>query len=148
MTCDAFRDALFETLRGRPAGDGPAAHRSSCAPCARLAADIEANERVLRSARAPKAPPGTWAAIARELEKGRALPFRRLRIASWAAAAAVALLALSAFSSGPRAPRASLDLVVVEVRPESRRVFEPFLPSYGGSAGLLAVAGGPDRADR
>lgn len=146
MTCEKFRDALFETLRGRPAGDGFEAHRASCAPCARVQADIAANERVLRGATAPKAPPEVWASIARAVESGRSIPFRRTRFAAWAAVAAGLLIALS--MGVPRAPKPTLDVVFMEVRPETRQVFQSFLPRYEGSGGLLANAGGLDRLDR
>lgn len=143
MNCEQFRDALFETLRGRPAGDGFEAHRSSCAACARVQADIAANERVLRGATSPKAPAEVWAAIARTVESGRVAPFRRARVAALAAIAAGLLLALAMLA--PTAPKPTLDVVFMEVRPETRQVFQSLLPRYEGSGGLLASAGGFDR---
>jgi anti-sigma factor RsiW len=148
MNCETFRDGLFETLRGRASGSVLEAHASACPACARLKADIEANERVLRSARAPKAPPEVWAAIARAVEGGRVSPFRRLRLAVLGAAAAAALLAIAALVPGSGAARPTLDLVVVEVRPETSGAFQSFLPRYEGSGGLLAAAGGLDRIER
>ena len=143
MNCEQFRDALFETLRGRPAGDGFEAHRAICAACARVQADIAANERLLRGATAPKAPPEGWAAIPRAGDAGRGAPFRRARFAALAAVAAGLLLALAMLA--PATPKPTLDVVFMEVRPETRQVFQSFLPRYEGSGGLLASAGGFDR---
>jgi predicted anti-sigma-YlaC factor YlaD len=138
MTCETYRDGLFERLRGREAPAGHDAHAASCPACGALSGSILSNERILRAAAGPlKAPPEVWSAIAARIGQGRAVPFRRLR---WAAAAAAALLlGAFVFLAPDRSARPRLDLVVVDVRPEARRAFEPFLPSYAGGGALARL---------
>jgi predicted anti-sigma-YlaC factor YlaD len=137
MTCDAYRDGLFERLRGREAPAGLDAHAASCPACGALSSSILSNERLLRAAAGPlKAPPEVWSAIVARLSPGRAVPFRRLRRA---AAAAALLLGAFVLLAPDRSARPRLDLVVVDMRPEARRAFEPFLPSYAGGGALARL---------
>ena len=132
MNCETFRDRAFEYLQGSLQGDAAfEAHRASCAACAGALAGIRDNERILRAARVPTAPPDLWPRIASAVGQGRVAPFRALRVASVLAAAAVLLLAFSLVASIRSARRApTLDLVVQEVGSDSQRAFRTLVPRY------------------
>jgi anti-sigma factor RsiW len=125
-----FRDLVFDfldgTLRDRAAFD---AHRASCPACAESLRGIESNEKALAAARAPLAPAGLWPAIAARISEGRALPFRRTKIAAGLAAAAALLLSVTIFFS-EGSPRRRLHVVVQEVTPEAGRAFSALVPRY------------------
>jgi hypothetical protein len=132
MTCETFRDRVFDFLEGgladRAAFD---AHRAACPGCADVLRGIRENERILQAARAPSAPPELWSRIAAAL--ARPAPARRFRPGPWAAAAAL-LLAFAAFAGRPR-PR-TLTITVVNASPEAARAFSGFVPSYDGAVAL------------
>lgn len=132
MNCETFRDRAFDflqgTLRERPEF---AAHRASCPACAAALDGIRENERILAAARVPTAPADLWPRIAAAIGRDREIPFRRLRIASFVAAAAALLLAVTlivSIGSPKKAP--ALNLVVQEVGPESQRTFKALVPRY------------------
>lgn len=130
MTCAEFRDRVFDFLDGS-LQDGAAfeAHRASCPACAETIRGIRANEKTLAAARAPLAPPDLWTSIAAKISEGRALPFRRSRVAAgFAAAAAVVFSVALAFSGGSARPR--LDVVIREVAPEAGRTLGSLVPRY------------------
>jgi hypothetical protein len=132
MNCETFRDRAFDFLQGSlrdPAAFE--AHRASCAACAGALDGIRRNDRILAAARVPTAPADLWPRIAAAIGQDRAVPFRRLRIAAFAAAAAAVLLAVTVVAA-LRTPRMTptIDLVVQEVGPESQRTFKALLPRY------------------
>ena len=130
MTCERFRDRVFDFLDGTLAERAEfEAHRASCRACAETLHGIESNEKALGAARIPLAPAGLWPAIAARISEGRALPFRRTKIAAGLAAAAALLFSLALFFSAPPAkPR--LRVVVQEVGPEAGRAFGALVPRY------------------
>ena len=130
MTCESFRERVFDVLEGTP-GDRAAfeAHRASCPACAEILRGIEWNEKALAAARVPLAPAALWPAIASRLSEGRAAPFRRTKVAALLAAAAAFLLSLSLFfSAAPAKPR--LRVRFVEVPPEAGRTLGALVPRY------------------
>ncbi len=132
MTCDAFTDRVFDYLQGS-LREGRAAfevHRGACPACAARLDGIRENDRILSVARVPLAPPDLWPRIALAIAEARPIPFRRLRIASFLAAAAALLLVVTlvATSRTPKAPR--LNLIVQEVGPDSPRAFRSMVPRY------------------
>lgn len=128
MNCELFRDRVFDYLCCSE-GVEFESHRASCAACADLLQGIEANEKALAAARAPLAPASLWPAIAARISQGRALPFRRTKIAAGLAAAAALLFSIALLFSGPAAkPR--LDVVIQEVAPEAGRTMGALLPRY------------------
>ena len=132
MNCETFRDRAFDYLQGT-LQDAAAfdAHRGSCADCAGRLAGIRENERILSAARIPRAPADLWPRIALAIGQDRVVPFRRLRLASLAAAAAAVLIVAALFGSmSPWRRAPSLNLVVQEVGPESRRAFRTMVPRY------------------
>ncbi len=132
MNCELFRDRVFDFLEGALGCDekvGFAVHLESCTACAEMLRGIEANEKALTAARAPLAPASLWPAIAARLSEGRALPFRRTKIAAGLAAAAALLFSFALFFSGPAAkPR--LDVVIQEVAPEAGHTMGALVPRY------------------
>jgi hypothetical protein len=132
MTCEAFRDRVFDFLEGaladREAFD---AHRAACPRCADVLRGIRENEKLLRASRVPAAPPDLWSRIAEAV--ARPAPVRRFRLGPWAAAAAL-LLGLSAALAGRPAPRPTLR---VSFQEESHPGLAAFVPRYeGADAGL------------
>jgi anti-sigma factor RsiW len=132
MNCETFRDRAFDllqgTLRDRTEFES---HRDSCPACAEALQGIRENDRLLAAARVPTAPADLWPRIAAAIGRDREIPFRRLRIASFVAAAAALLLAftlLASIGSPRKAP--GLNLVVQEVGPESHRTFKALVPRY------------------
>jgi hypothetical protein len=132
MTCQAFSDLLLDYLQGRLLGDRAAfdAHRAACADCAARLEGIRENERILRAARVPTAPPDLWPRIAAAVAQGRPLPFRGLRVASFLAAAAALLLAFTLVATGRTDRTPPLNLIVQEVGPESGRALRSLVPKY------------------
>ena len=130
MNCEGFRDRAFDLLDGTLDDRAPfEAHRASCPACADALRGIEANEKALGAARAPLAPASLWPAIAARLSEGRALPFRRTKVATGLAAAAALLLSFALFfSAAPAKPR--LDVVVQEVSAEGGRTMGALVPRY------------------
>jgi len=132
MNCAKFSDRVFDYLQGSLRGDRAAfeAHRAGCPACADRLDGVRENERILTAARVPTAPPDLWPRIALAIAEARPIPFRRLRIASFLAAAAALLLVFALFSTSraPRAPR--LNLIVQEVGPDSPRAFRSMVPRY------------------
>jgi anti-sigma factor RsiW len=132
MNCDAFTDRVFDYLQGSLREDRAAfeAHRGACPACAGRLAGIRENDRILSAARVPLAPADLWPRIALAIAEARPMPFRRLRIASFLAAAAALLLVVTliATSRAPQAPR--LNLIVQEVGPDSPRAFRSMVPRY------------------
>ena len=149
MNCETFRDRAFDYLQGIPQGDAEfEAHRTSCAACAETLSGIRHNERVLMAARAPLAPPDLWPRIAVAIGRDRAVPFRRVRVASVLAAAAALLLAFSLVAtirSARLQPR--LNLVVQEVGPESQRAFRSLVPRYDDVDAATAMVDTMFRSD-
>jgi len=130
MNCELFRDRVFDLLEGTLGDRAPfEAHRASCPACAEATRGIEANEKALAAARVPLAPASLWPAIAARISQGRALPFRRTKIAAGLAAAAALLLSVALFFSGPDA-RPRLDVVIQEVAPEAGRTMGALVPRY------------------
>ena len=132
MNCETYRDRAFDFLQGT-LRDAAAfeAHRSSCPACSEKLAGIRENDRILSAVRVPSAPADLWPRIAAAIGQDRVVPFRRLRLASLAAAAAVVLVAVSLFASMGQSRRApTLNLVVQEVGPESHRAFRTLVPRY------------------
>jgi anti-sigma factor RsiW len=132
MTCDTFRDQAFDYLQG-DLRDASAfeAHRASCAACAAALQGIRENDRILSAARVPTAPADLWPRIAAAIGRDREIPFRRMRIASLAAAAAALLLAVTLFATMRSSrPAPTINLVVQEVGPESHRTFKALVPRY------------------
>jgi hypothetical protein len=103
MTCETFRDRVFDFLEGGLADrDAFDAHRAACPRCADVLRGIRENEKILRAARVPAAPADLWARIATAV--ARPAPVRRFALAPWAAAAAL-LIGFAALLGGPgRAP--------------------------------------------
>ncbi len=131
MTCEKFRDRVFDFLQGMlEEREAFEAHRASCATCARSLQGIELNEQVLSSARVPKAPADLWPRIAAAISQDRVVPFRRIRYAAAGAVAAAALLVVAIFASIRPSPAPRLNLVVREVGPESQRAFRSLVPRY------------------
>ncbi len=149
MTCETFRERAFDYLLGTLRGDADfEAHRASCAACAGTLAGIQDNERILRAARVPTAPPELWPRIAAAIGREPAVPFRRLRVASVLAAAAALLLAFTLVAtvrSARRAPK--LDLVVQEVGAESQRAFRSLVPRYDDVDAATAMVDTMFRSD-
>jgi len=132
MNCETFRDRAFDFLQGS-LHDAEAfeAHRASCASCSKALDGIRRNDRILSAARVPMAPPDLWPRIAAAIGQDRAIPFRRLRIATVAAAAAVLLLAVTLLATVPTGRKApTINLVVQEAGPESQRTFKALVPRY------------------
>lgn len=142
MNCETFRDRIFDLLQGslreREAFD---AHRDACAGCRGLLQDFSRQERLLGAARVPMAPPELWPRIAVSIGQVRVAPFRRLRIASFVAAAA-ALLLVALLGAGARTPAKTprFELVIQDVSPESRRAFSAFVPRYDDLDTAMAMA--------
>jgi len=149
MNCETFRERAFDYLQGTLRGDADfEAHRASCVACAATLAGIRDNERVLRAARVPTAPPELWPRIAAAIGPKRAAPFRALRVASVLAAAAVLLLAFSVVASIRSARRApKLDIVVQDVGPESQRAFRSLVPRYDDVDAATAMVDTMFRSD-
>ena len=149
MNCETFRERAFDYLHGTLQGDAAfEAHRASCAACAETLAGIRDNERVLRAARVPTAPPELWPRIAAALERDRVRPFRGLRVTSVLAAAAALLLAFSLVASIRSARRLpKLDLVVQDVGPESQRAFRSLVPRYDDVDAATAMVDTMFRSD-
>jgi hypothetical protein len=149
MTCETFRERAFDYLQGTLRGDAAfEAHRASCAACAGTLAGIQDNERILRAARVPLAPPELWPRIAAAIGPGRVEPFRALRVASVLAAAAALLLAftlVASIRSSHRSPK--LDLVVQDVGPESQRAFRSLVPRYDDVDAATAMVDTMFRSD-
>jgi len=132
MTCETFRDRAFDFLQGTLRdSEGFEAHRASCASCVGALEGIRRNDRVLSAARVPTAPPDLWPRIAAAIGQDRAIPFRRLRIAVFLAAAAALLLAFTLVAT-IRTPKRTptINLVIQEVGPESQRTFKALVPRY------------------
>jgi len=135
MNCETFRDRAFDYLQGTQGSlretEAFEAHRASCAACSKALEGIRRNDRILAAARVPLAPPDLWPRIAASIGQDRAIPFRRLRIATVLAAAAALLLAVTLVAT-VRTPRKSptINLVVQEVGPESQRTFKALVPRY------------------
>lgn len=132
MNCETFSDQVFDFLQGS-LREGRAefeAHRGSCADCAGRLEGIRENDRILSAARIPTAPADLWPRIASAIAEARPMPFRRLRIASFLAAAAALLLVVTLFatSRAPKTPR--LNLIVQDVGPDSPRAFRGLVPRY------------------
>lgn len=132
MTCEAFRDRVFDFLEGgladREAFD---AHRAACPRCADVLHGIRENEKLLRASRVPAAPADLWSRIAGAV--ARPAPVRRFRLGPWAAAAAALLLGLAAAIGRP-APRPALQ---VRFQEESHPGLAAFVPRYeAADAGL------------
>ena len=126
MNCEGFRDRVFDFLDGSLADRGSFdAHRAACAGCADVLRGIRENERVLRAARVPSAPPELWARIATAV--ARPAPVRRFPLAPWAAAAAV-LIGFVALLARPE-PAPSLK---VEFRDAADPGLAAFVPRYDG----------------
>lgn len=124
MTCETFRDRVFDFLDGTLDDRGGFdVHRAACAACADLLRGIRENERILRAARVPSAPPELWARIATAV--ARPAPVRRFAYAPWAAAAAL-LLGLGALWARP-APAPPLK---VEFRDAADPGLAAFVPRY------------------
>jgi len=125
MTCEEFRDRVFDFLEGgladRAAFD---AHRAACARCADVLSGIRENEKILRAARVPSAPADLWSRIATAV--ARPAPVRRFRLGPWAAAA-VLLLGLAGLVARP-APRPTLEVKFVEAREAGG--LAAFVPRY------------------
>jgi hypothetical protein len=149
MICETFRERAFDYLQGGLRGDADfEAHRASCASCAGTLAGIRENERVLRAARVPTAPPELWPRIAAAIGRDRVAPFRALRVASIVAAAAALLLAFSLVATLRHARRTpTLDLVVQDVGPESQRAFRPLVPRYDDVDAATAMVDTMFRSD-
>ncbi len=134
MNCEAFRDRVFDFLEGgladREAFD---VHRAGCAACADILRGIQLNERVLRAAGVPAAPPGLWSRIAAAV--ARPAPVRRFRPGPWAAAAAL-LIGLLAFAGRPSR---TLPIQVVDVDPSAARALGGFVPRYEAADSGLAL---------
>ena len=130
MNCETFRDRAFDFLQGS-LHDAEAfeAHRASCASCSKALDGIRRNDRILSAARVPMAPPDLWPRIAAAIGQDRAIPFRRLRIATVLAAAAALLLAVTLVAT-VRTPKPTINLVIQEVGPESQRTFKALVPRY------------------
>jgi anti-sigma factor RsiW len=132
MNCDAFTDRVFDYLQGSLRGERAEfeAHRAACPACAARLDGIRENDRILSAARVPLAPADLWPRIALAIAEARPIPFRRLRIASFLAAAAALLLVVTLVSTSrePRAPR--LNLIVQDVGPDSPRAFRSMVPRY------------------
>ena len=130
MSCERFRDLVFDFLDGSLADRaGFDAHRAACAGCADVLRGIRENERILRAARVPAAPPELWSRIAAAV--ARPAPVRRFRAGPWAAAAALLLAALAGLWARPE-PRPSLEVRFVEARDPGG--LAAFVPRY--DAGL------------
>jgi hypothetical protein len=128
MTCQEFRDRVFDFLEGKPV-PGFGGHRDACPACAELVRGIEHNERVLAAARAPVAAPDVWPEIARAIARARPVRFARLRLAGFAAAAAGLLLAAAVLFSGPP-PRRGPEIVIRKAGPEAHRALGALVPRY------------------
>jgi predicted anti-sigma-YlaC factor YlaD len=130
MTCETFRDAVFDyldgTLQDRAGFRG---HLDSCEPCRKLLGSIADQENLLRAARVPEAPADLWPRIAAQISLGRTAPFRGIRWAAGAAAAAALILVGALLHSG-RAEDRGLDVVVREISPDARTAFATLVPRY------------------
>ncbi len=123
MSCEEFRDRVFDFLEGGLADRGAFdAHRAACARCAGVLAGIRDNEKVLRAARVPSAPADLWSRIATAV--ARPAPVRRFRPGPWAAAAAAVLISLVALAGRP-APK-----LKVEFREAKDPGLAAFVPRY------------------
>ena len=122
MNCERFRDLVFDFLGGsldeRGAFD---AHRAACAGCADVLRGIRENERLLRAARVPAAPPELWSRIAAAV--ARPAPVRRFRLLPWAAAAAALLIA--AVLAGRPAPGPGLKVRFQDANDPGLAAFVP-----------------------
>ncbi len=132
MNCEDFRDRVFDFLEGgladREAFD---AHRAACAGCADILRGIQLNERILRGAGVPSAPPELWSRVAAAIAR----PTRRFRLGPWAAAA-VLLVGVLVFALRP-AP--SLKIRFMDVTPEAARALGAFVPRYEAADTGLAL---------
>jgi len=148
MNCGEFRDRVFDYLEGS-LRDGEAfrAHAGACASCAEALRGIEENEKLLLAARAPAAPADLWPRIAAAVSRGRTVPFRRPRLAWFAAAAAAALLVAALFFSAGPAPAPGLELVVHEAAPEAGRTLRALVPRYEDVDAATAMADTLFRSD-
>lgn len=132
MNCEAFRDRVFDFLEGGLADRAAfEAHRAGCAGCADILRGIQLNERILRGAAVPAAPPELWSRIAAAIAR----PAPRFRLAPWAAAALL-LIGILAFAFRP-AP--SLKIQFKEVSPEAARALGAFVPRYEAADSGLAL---------
>ena len=123
MTCEEFRDRVFDFLEGSLADRGAFdAHRAACARCADVLGGIRENEKILRASRVPSAPADLWSRIATAV--ARPAPARRFNFAPWAAAAAALLIGLVALAGRP-APR-----LKVEFRDAKDPGLAAFVPRY------------------
>jgi hypothetical protein len=122
MTCEEFRDRVFDFLEGsladRAAFD---AHRAACARCADVLGGIRENEKILRASRVPSAPADLWSRIATAV--ARPAPARRFLLAPWAAAAAL-LIGLAALIGGAGRPP-SLKVTFVDATDPGLAAFVP-----------------------
>jgi hypothetical protein len=149
MNCETFRDRAFDFLQGS-LRDAEAfeAHRASCAACSKALDGIRRNDRIISAARVPTAPPDLWPRIAAAIGQDRAIPFRRLRIATFVAAAAVLLLAVTLLATLPTGRKApTINLVVQEVGPESQRTFKALVPRYDDIDAATAMVDTMFRSD-
>lgn len=130
MTCETFRDLVFDFLDGtlREAAEFEA-HRASCPACSETLRGIRTNEKALAAASVPLAPAGLWTAIAARISEGRAAPFRRTKLASALAAAAALLFSVALFFSAAP-PKHRLRVVVKEASPEAGRALGALVPRY------------------
>ena len=124
MTCETFRDRLFDFLEGASSEDFDA-HRAACPRCADLLRGIRRTEALLRSARVPSAPPEIWERVATAVAR----PRRRFSFAPVAAAAAL-LLGIGALFGGRPAPPPALK---VEFRVATDPALAAFVPRYEGA---------------
>ncbi|HEX7897011.1 MAG TPA: hypothetical protein VF950_04590 [Planctomycetota bacterium] len=125
MSCESFRDRVFDFLEGSLADRaGFDAHRAACPRCADVLRGIRENEKILRAARVPSAPADLWARIATAV--ARPAPVRRFPLGPWAAAA-VLLLGLVALVARPAA-RPALEVTFVEAREAGG--LAAFVPRY------------------
>lgn len=130
MNCETFRDSVLDWLEGAAPG-GFREHRAACPRCADLVAGFEENERLLRGASVPAAPPELWSRIAAAVAKPvparpRWIPF---------AAAAAALIAVAALFASARPPRSELPLTIVDAGP----ALGAFVPRYEADDAALAL---------
>jgi len=142
MNCETFRDSTLDWLEGSLAdAAGFRAHRAACPACAGLVEGFEENERLLRGAPVPAAPPELWSRIAAAVAKpapsfAKASEGWRAR-PRWVpfAAAAAALLAVAALFASARPARTELPLTIVDAGP----ALGAFVPRYEAADAALAL---------